>query len=91
MLDDFEEIKVATAYRLDGEIIDYYPADVDALNRIEPVYETFAGWKKATRGAKSFHDLPLEAREYIEFIEKFLGVIIKYIGIGPGREDMIAK
>jgi adenylosuccinate synthase len=91
VLDDFDEIKIAIKYKLDGEEIDYLPASADAIARLEPVYETLPGWKKPTTGAQSYFDLPAKAREYIEYIEKFVGVKVKYIGTGPAREHMIAR
>lgn len=91
ILDDFEEIKVATQYSYNGEPLESFPANLDILGNLDITYETFPGWQKPTTGAKAFYDLPLNARKYIEFIEKFVGVKIKYIGTGPGRESMIAR
>ncbi|KAJ9641847.1 Adenylosuccinate synthase [Coniosporium tulheliwenetii] len=85
ILDDFEEIKVATQYSYNGEPLESFPANLDILGNVDITYETFPGWQKPTTGAKAFYDLPLNARKYIEFIEKFVGVKIKYIGTGPGR------
>lgn len=61
------------------------------LGQVEVQYETLKGWKKPTTGAKSFYDLPVEAREYVEFIEKFVGVKVKWIGVGPARDHMISR
>ncbi|KAJ9666085.1 Adenylosuccinate synthase [Coniosporium apollinis] len=91
ILDDFEEIKVATQYSYNGEPLESFPANLDILGNVDITYETFPGWQKPTTGAKAFYDLPLNARKYIEFIEKFVGVKIKYIGTGPGRESMIPR
>ena len=91
ILDDFPEIQVATAYRLDGQILDSFPADLQNLARVEIQYETLSGWQKPTTGAKTYYELPKNARAYVEFIEGFIGVKIKYIGTGPAREDMIVR
>lgn len=91
VLDTFETIKIAIAYKVDGEELDHYPADLDLLEHAEVVYHEMPGWQKPTTGAKTFYDLPKQAREYIEYIEKFIGVKVKWIGTGPDREAMIAR
>ena len=91
MLDDFAEIPVAVEYRFQGEVLDSFPADLRVLENVEIIYETLPGWKKPTTGAKTFYDLPKNARAYVEFIEQKVGVKIKYIGTGPAREDMIVR
>jgi len=91
VLDTMETIKVAVAYKLDGEELSSYPADLDALERAEVVYKEFPGWQKSTTNCKTWYDLPLKAREYVEFIEEFVGVNIKWIGTGPDREAMITR
>ncbi|EWZ42047.1 adenylosuccinate synthetase [Fusarium oxysporum f. sp. radicis-lycopersici 26381] len=91
VLDTFETIKIAIAYKIDGEELDSYPADLEILNRAEVVYHEMPGWQKPTTNAKTFYDLPRAARDYVEYIEKFVGVKIKYIGTGPDREAMIQR
>ncbi|PNP75748.1 hypothetical protein FNYG_10826 [Fusarium nygamai] len=91
VLDTFETIRVATAYKIDGKEIDSYPADLDILDQCEVVYKDFPGWQTPTTNAKSFEELPKEARAYVEFIEEYVGVKIKYIGTGPDREAMIKR
>lgn len=61
------------------------------LENLEVKYETLAGWKESTVGLKTWDELPEKARQYVEFIEKFVGVKAKYIGTGPGRESMIVR
>jgi len=91
VLDDFEELKVATSYSYQGEKLASFPANPEVLAKVDVTYETLPGWKKPTTGAKTFYDLPLNARKYVEFIEKTVGVHIKWIGVGPGREHMIKR
>ncbi|KAM0563826.1 hypothetical protein ACHAPJ_000032 [Fusarium lateritium] len=91
VLDTFETIKIAIAYKIDGEELDSYPADLDILNRAEVVYHEMPGWQKPTTNAKTYYDLPQAARDYVEYIEKFVGVKIKYIGTGPDREAMVQR
>ncbi|KAG7101048.1 Adenylosuccinate synthetase like protein [Verticillium longisporum] len=85
VLDTFETIKIAIAYKVDGQELDSYPADLEILERAEVVYHEMPGWQTPTTNAKTYVDLPKKARDYAEYIEKFVGVEIKYIGTGPER------
>ena len=91
ILDDFDELKVAVSYKLDGQEVESFPATLDLLSKVEPVYKTFPGWKTATTGIKTFKDLPENCKKYIEFVEEFTGVGVRWIGTGPAREDMISR
>ncbi|TPX11935.1 uncharacterized protein E0L32_007433 [Thyridium curvatum] len=92
VLDTFETIKIAIAYKVDGEELDSYPADLQILERAEVVYHEMPGWQTPTTNAKTYDELPKKARDYIEqYIEKFVGVKIDYIGTGPDREAMIRR
>jgi adenylosuccinate synthase len=91
VLDTFETIKIAIAYKVDGQELESYPADLEILERAEVVYHEMPGWQTPTTNAKSYYDLPKKARDYVEYIEKFVGVKIKYIGTGPEREAMIQR
>jgi adenylosuccinate synthase len=89
VLDGFEEIKVATHYRLDGKRIDYLPASQAAQARIEPVYETIEGWRGASVGARSWADLPAQAIKYVRRIEELIGAPVALLSTSPKREDTI--
>lgn len=89
VLSDLDLINVCTGYKLDNELIDYYPVDIASLSRIQPVYESLEGWKKDITGIKDFDELPKEAKEYIKFIEDYTGVKIKIISTGYQRNDSI--
>ncbi len=89
ILGNLKEIKVCTDYELDGKIIDYYPADLEELKRVKPVYKTFASWKEDISQCKKFEDLPKEAKEYISFIENYLKVKVALVSVGPSREQTI--
>jgi adenylosuccinate synthase len=91
VLDTFETIKVAVAYKLDGEELSSYPADLDVLERAEVIYKEFPGWQESTTNCRTWSELPQRAKDYVEFIEKFIGVKIKWIGTGPDREAMITR
>lgn len=85
-----DEIPVCVGYEIDGEVTTTFPT-TDKLNRAKPVLEVLPGWKQDIRGIKNYQDLPQNCRNYIEFAEKRIGVPIKIISNGPGREDIIFK
>ena len=91
ILDDFDEVRVATEYTHQGQTLPSFPADLSVLEHMEVKYETLPGWKQSTVGMTKYEQLPENARKYVEYIEKFIGVKIKYIGTGPGRESMIVR
>jgi len=89
ILDGFGEIKVCIGYRLDGRTIDYLPAGEHAQARAEPVYETAAGWKERTAGARSWAELPAQAIKYVRRIEELIGCPVAMLSTSPEREDTI--
>jgi adenylosuccinate synthase len=89
VLDGFEEIKVCTGYRLDGERIERLPAGQNAQARVEPIYETFEGWSQSTRGARSWVDLPAQAVKYVRRIEELIGCPVTLLSTSPERDDTI--
>ena len=88
-LDSFETIKVCTSYRVDGAETDQVPFDTYA--DIEPVYTEFKGWNADLTGCRSESALPSEFKEYISFMENYLGVPIKIISLGPDRDATIMR
>jgi adenylosuccinate synthase len=89
ILDGFDEIKVATHYRLDGADIDYLPAAPGMQMRVEPVYETIQGWRGTTGAARSWADLPAQAIKYVRRIEELIGAPVALLSTSPEREDTI--
>jgi adenylosuccinate synthase len=89
VLDGFDELKVCTRYRLDGEEIDYFPAGQDAQARVEPIYETIEGWSGSTAGARSWANLPAEAVKYVRRIEELIGCPVALLSTSPERDDTI--
>ncbi len=85
-----DEIKVCTAYELDGEIIKDFPTTPD-LKRCKPVLTTLKGWKCDIKGIKDYNALPTEAKAYVEFIENELGQKIDMVSNGPEREAIIYR
>lgn len=88
-LDDFETIKVCTSYKVDGVETDQVPFDIAA--KIEPVYTEFPGWKKDLTEIRKESGLPQEFKNYIKFMEDYLGVPISIISLGPDREATIER
>jgi adenylosuccinate synthase len=88
VLDGFEDLKIAVAYRLGDELIDYVP-DTAMQAEVEPVYETWPGWQADTTGARRWHDLPDKAQRYLRRIEELAGAPIRYVSVGPERDQMI--
>ena len=89
ILDGFDEIQVCTGYRLDGELIDHFPAGEGAQARVEPVYETIEGWQAPTANARSWADLPAQAIKYVRRIEELVGCPIALLSTSPERDDTI--
>src|ERR1700681_1903031 len=89
ILDGFNEIKVCVAYRLDGREIDYLPAGESAQARVEPVYETVAGWQEPTARARSWADLPAQAIKYVRWVEELVGCPVALLSTSPERQDTI--
>jgi len=89
VLDDLDEIKMCTAYELDGKKIDYLPAAVDDQLRVKPIYKNFKGWKSSTNGIKEFDKLPERAKDYVKELEKFIETKISSISTSPERKDTI--
>ena len=89
VLDELDEIKICVAYQLDGKKIDYLPAAVDDQLKVTPIYKTFKGWKSSTKGIKKFKDLPINAKNYVSELGKFIETKISSISTSPERNDTI--
>ena len=89
VLDELDEIKICVAYQLDGKKIDYLPAAVDDQLKVTPIYKTFKGWKSSTKGIKNFKDLPINAKNYVSELGKFIETKISSISTSPERNDTI--
>lgn len=88
-LDEREDIRVCTAYEIDGIEHPFPPAQREAWTRAKPVYETHPGWQSDTSGCRLWEDLPPNARSYLNRLGKLAGASVKYVGIGPGRDQTI--
>ena len=85
-----DEIPVCVGYELDGQIIQDFPTTTK-LERCKPVWQTLPGWKQDIRGIKSYGELPQACRNYVEFIEAQIGVPIRMVSNGPGRDEILYR
>ena len=84
-----EKLKVCIGYKLNGEIIDYFPASLEDLAKCEPVYEEFDGWGEDVANARSYEELPENAKVYLNRIADIIGTKICIVGVGPKRNQTI--
>ena len=89
ILDGFETIKICTSYRLNGKVIDHFPASQAQQARVEPIYETIEGWQGTTGGARSWKDLPAQAIKYVRRVEELIGAPVALVSTSPERDDTI--
>jgi len=89
VLDSFTELKICVGYELDAARIDRVPTTAD-LERVTPVYETWPGWGVSTKDARRWDDLPAAARAYLRRISELAAAPIRYVSVGPEREQLIA-
>lgn len=90
VLNQFEEIKVATAYRYDGKMTDQLPFDLCDI-KVEPVLESFPGWEQSLAEVSEYENLPLPAKRYLEAMEHRSGVPISMVSTGPERQELLLK
>lgn len=93
VFDDFDEIKICTAYKDSryGKVYKSYPTDVYMHKYLEPVYETHKGWKQKLSDIREYEKLPQQAKDYLARLEELLGVPISIVSVGPDREQTIYK
>lgn len=90
ILDTLPEIKVCVAYRKSkDEELDHFPGTIGELETIEVEYKTLPGWLECTEGIREFKQLPPNAQAYVHFLESELGVPVRWVGVGKGRESII--
>ncbi|MGX5791826.1 adenylosuccinate synthase [Staphylococcus equorum] len=87
VLTGLKEVKICTAYELDGVEITEYPANLKDLNRCKPIFETLPGWTEDITGCRSLEELPLNARRYLERISELCDVKISIFSVGPDRNQ----
>jgi adenylosuccinate synthase len=91
VLDTVETIQTCAAYRRDHATIEHLPAVLEDIECAEPVLTGHRGWLSDTSSVRTFNDLPKQALAYIEHIQNVLGTRVRYIGVGPDREQLIDR
>jgi adenylosuccinate synthase len=89
VLSGFDELKICTAYRLDGQETTRFPSHVDDLRRVEPVVETLPGWSEEIFACRTQEELPQNARAYLRRVSELVGQPIEMVSVGPEREQTI--
>ncbi len=89
ILDDFEEIKLCTSYNIEGEETDVFPLDLPDVENIEPVFKTMPGWNESLENCATVEEFPKAAKDYLQFIEDYLGVELTILSKGPKRSETI--
>jgi adenylosuccinate synthase len=89
VLGDHDELRVCTAYELDGQRLDHFPSDAFLLQHCRPVYETLPGWRADVGKARRLADLPAGARRYVDRLAELLALPVSIVSVGPDREETI--
>lgn len=91
VLSGFDTIKIAVAYELDGQRIDHFPANIEALDRVQPIYEPLPGWSEDIMGVTDWDSLPAETRAYVKKVEAIVDVPVTQATTGPARSHVINR
>lgn len=89
VLDEFEEIKVCTSFKIGGKTLNHFPTDAPTLEAVEPVYKTFKGWRAKISDTRVYRKLPIEAKKYIEAIGDILDADIWMVSVGARRDQTL--
>jgi adenylosuccinate synthase len=89
--DTLDEIKACIAYKVDGRIIENFPAGIETLNGAEPVLRSFSGWKCSLAGSLTYEEFPEAAMDYISFIERFCETPVDIVSVGYDRRETIIR
>jgi adenylosuccinate synthase len=89
VLDSFAEIPFCTDYKYKGSLLKEFPAEIEVLEKVEPVYRTLPGWQTSIAGVRDWKQLPSKAQDYLKFLSDYLGVEIGMVSTGPGRDETI--
>ena len=91
VLSEFDTIRICEGYKHEDEILTDFPARLDVMEESQPVYKDMEGWKVDITGCRSYDELPEQAKAYIAEIERFTGVPVKIVSVGPDREQTIIR
>ena len=92
VLTGIDTLKIATHYKTeDGKVIDYFTSSTTKLYDYEAIYEELPGWTEDITKVRSFDELPQNAKNYIAFIEEYLGINVYLVSVGPERSQNIIR
>jgi adenylosuccinate synthase len=89
VLDSFGEIPFCVDYKYKGAILKEFPASVEVLARVEPVYRNLRGWRSSVSAVKDWSKLPTAAQDYLKFLSDYVGAPIRMVSTGPDRDETI--
>jgi adenylosuccinate synthase len=89
VLDTFDTVRVCVAYEAGGRRFTHPPYHQSTFHQVTPIYEELPGWKTDISGATELGDLPQAARDYVHFLAEQIGVPVRLVGVGPGREQFV--
>lgn len=91
IFDTFDEVKVCVAYKdkRNGKVYNHYPSNSHIIKYLEPIYEIMPGWNASCSDARSFNELPENAKKYLNKLEDLIGIPIAVVGVGPNRDQTI--
>jgi adenylosuccinate synthase len=90
ILDPLDSVKVCVAYELEGVRFDHLPYHQSVLHKVTPIYEELPGWHQDLSSVTHREELPAAARDYVDFLSSHIGVPIRLVGLGPGREQVVS-
>ncbi len=91
VLSGLDHVRICTGYKLHGQALPHFRADMDTLAEVEPVYETMPGWNGNLSGCHSFQELPREAQLYVQRVEQLIGAPIKIVSVGAERNATLVR
>jgi adenylosuccinate synthase len=91
VLSGMPELRVATAYKINGKVTEQFPMTLAEIEQAEPIYETLPGWSEDISGAREYSHLPGDTRRYVERIEALVDVPVEILSVGPGRDETIVR
>ena len=91
VLSELDEVKICSAYEIDGRRVNQFPSHIDDLKKAVPVYETLPGWRDDLTGVRGYDDLPRQARAYLDRIGELLGRRVSIVSVGPDRAQTILR
>jgi adenylosuccinate synthase len=89
VLDGFDEVRMCTGYEMAGKRLRSFPSDVRTLEQVRPLYESFEGWKTPLSGARTYDELPRQAKTYLTALARYTGAQLWLVSVGPRRDQSL--